>query len=138
MANPLYYERRSMARRNAELTNEVKKLRPKVEDLKWELSLNKAALSAACESGRESNRLLQKSKELLRIARCPDPNCDNKGTTIKTVARTTIGCCGNFLPSGECCGNGVPEPEEDIEPSPCQWCHERDEILSEEKESETK
>lgn len=68
--------------------------------------------------------------ELLTIARCPDASCDNNGTTVHETVSTTIGCCGIYLPDGQCCGNGVPEAVQDIEPAPCQWCHERTKALA--------
>lgn len=73
----------------------------------------------------------EKMAGLLKIARCPDPNCDNKGCTVERVQRTEAGCCGHFHENGECCGNAVPAPVEDIDPAPCQWCHERDSALAE-------
>lgn len=52
--------------------------------------------------------------------KCPN-NCDN-GAIQVIRTETTIVCCGNPSPHGDCCGNGVMEeyPVEDFEP--CQWC----------------
>lgn len=82
-------------------------------------------------AGGSMTDLAEKIKGLLKVARCPDPNCDNKGCTIEHVKATEHACCGQFTETGECCGNSFPVPVEDIGPAPCQWCHERDAALAE-------
>jgi hypothetical protein len=74
-------------------------------------------------------RHLVETQRLLRAAKCPDPDCDGEGMTMIVTTGTTAGCCGVPLATGECCGNPVPEPIQDFEPAPCQWCYERKEIL---------
>lgn len=44
--------------------------------------------------------------KLIEHARCPHPDCDNKGTIAERIS------------------------EDEWEPSPCQWCNERKQILS--------
>ncbi len=69
-----------------------------------------------------------KAAELLRASRCPDPMCDNYGTTVKTVTRWVPICC--MAPQGfHCCGNPVPVESHEHQPARCQWCHERAALL---------
>lgn len=68
--------------------------------------------------------------EMLRVARCPDRNCDNKGTTVRMAERSTPECCGQFHDNGECCGNAVAGVEAEPEPEPCQWCDEREAMIA--------
>lgn len=65
---------------------------------------------------------------LLKIAKCP--NCDGSGVIGVTGVGTEAGCCGNTLPNGECCGNAIPIPVPIQEFEQCQWCAERDELVS--------
>lgn len=58
----------------------------------------------------EQNAKLEAVLGLLKVARCPDQNCDSKGTTW----------LGNHEME-----DGSVEPEL----HPCQWCHERDAAL---------
>lgn len=44
---------------------------------------------------------IQRLKALLKVARCPDPDCDNNGTIAVRVS------------------------DEEWEPQQCQWCHEK-------------
>jgi hypothetical protein len=57
---------------------------------------------------------------LLKLATCP--NCDGSGSVPRPFNR----CCGNARPDGECCGY----PELDVEQEQCQWCFERQLLLS--------
>lgn len=59
---------------------------------------------------------------LLKVAKCP--NCDGSGGIVHVVIGTEVGCCGNLLPTGECCGNAVPVPVPIEEYEQCQWCAE--------------
>lgn len=67
---------------------------------------------------------IEEAVELLRIAKCP--NCDGSGG----IATSDIGfgCCGEPLGNGECCGNAIPEMIAGFEQ--CQWCAEKDELVS--------
>jgi len=67
---------------------------------------------------------------LLRIARCPDRNCDNEGTTVRMVERTAPECCGHFNDDGSCCGDATAGVEAEPEPEPCQWCHARGAMIA--------
>lgn len=58
--------------------------------------------------------------KLLEAACCP--NCDGSGSIVHTVAA----CCGRPTRSGECCGDPVPEQEQEQ----CQWCFERAAAIS--------
>lgn len=74
----------------------------------------------------------RKALELLRVARCPDLHCDGYGTTVQMVDVTVAACCRSLLGDGSCCGNAVPELSQEPAPAPCQWCHERAELLGDE------
>lgn len=52
---------------------------------------------------------------------CPD--CDNSGCIIIETTGVDHGCCGNVLPTGECCGNSVPVPVAQQEQVQCHWCY---------------
>jgi len=64
---------------------------------------------------------------LLKMASCP--NCDGTGGIIRTSIGTEAGCCGEFLPTGECCGNAIPVPVPVEEYEQCQWCAEVKELI---------
>ena len=64
---------------------------------------------------------------LLGVARCPDQNCDNKGTTMEPIQV----CCRRGDDNG-CCG----DPEIDFDAAPCQWCHERTALIESAKRQE--
>ena len=60
-----------------------------------------------------------KLTELLLAARCPDPGCDGFGTVEGVFTGTIAVWCGNAI-EGQVWIDG---------PEPCQWCHERAELL---------
>jgi hypothetical protein len=66
--------------------------------------------------------------ELLKLVKCPI--CDGSGVIIVGTYSIEAGCCGNTLPTGECCGNSiaVQVPTQVLEQ--CQWCAEREELVS--------
>lgn len=72
---------------------------------------------------------IAKLTELLLAARCPDPSCNGFGTVEGEYMGTAAGCCGNPLENGECCGNAIAVPVQEQSFEPCQWCHERAEVL---------
>lgn len=86
--------------------------------------INENGTAAKCL--RDADRLAQ-AEALLSAAKCPD--CDGSGVVVHSVTRPYPECCGNFLDSGECCGEPVAVPVEEGEPGPCQWCHEREGLL---------
>lgn len=65
---------------------------------------------------------------LLKVAQCPQ--CDGSGTLIYSGYGTEAGCCGNTLSNGECCGNAIPIEVQTQEVMQCQWCAEREELIS--------
>ena len=65
---------------------------------------------------------------LLEIANCPQ--CDGSGAIAHPVERIESNCCGRPLSSGECCGNPVPIPVQDIEFEECQFCAEKSAFLA--------
>lgn len=66
---------------------------------------------------------------LLKVASCPDPNCDGEGASAQQVTEQEPRCCGHFLGSGECCGEAIAAPVAALEQVQCQWCYERDALL---------
>lgn len=52
------------------------------------------------------------------------PECDGLGWKIEQVPVPTTICCGNILPHGECCGNGVAGQEWEQEQVRCHACAE--------------
>lgn len=53
--------------------------------------------------------VVAKMKALLKVAVCPDEDCDGKGFTV------------------------VPDGDGDVMQQRCQWCTERDEVLAEDE-----
>lgn len=66
--------------------------------------------------------------QLLKIANCP--NCDGSGAVSVESWDWGHGCCGDILANGECCGNAIPIQVDSQEIEQCQWCAEREELLS--------
>ena len=77
---------------------------------------------------------LKKEKEemvsMLKHAKCPDIDCDNKGTTTDVEQTITPECCGNFDQYGGCCNSPVPKQEFQQVAAPCQFCYERDRLTN--------
>lgn len=51
--------------------------------------------------------------------------CETCGGSGQIEVEYTVadqGCCGNFLPTGECCQTPVAVPMQVIEPAPCPTC----------------
>lgn len=71
-----------------------------------------------------------KLTELLLAARCPNPDCDGFGTVEGVAEIDEPACCGDLLPDGECCGQAVATQYVYQDMGPCQWCHERAELLN--------
>lgn len=65
---------------------------------------------------------------LLKVAQCP--TCDGSGTYTFSITEITHGCCGQPLPNGECCGNAIPVEIPSEELVQCEWCAEREELIS--------
>jgi len=65
---------------------------------------------------------------LLELAQCP--HCNGSGTIEVNGFSIVPGCCGEPLGNGECCGNAIPIQEPIQELQPCQWCEERNELVS--------
>lgn len=68
---------------------------------------------------------------------CPNPSCGNRGYIIEHKCNWVPSCCGNPLPTGECCGNGVMEPEEYPEQIQCEFCYtDPDSIFNNEEQQD--
>ena len=65
---------------------------------------------------------------LLKVAKCPA--CDGSGTISTPGYDIEPGCCGDLRPNGECCGNAVPVEVQTMELEQCQWCAEKDMLIS--------
>ncbi len=68
---------------------------------------------------------LAREKKWIDIAggiKCP--NCDDSGGVVVEYTRAEAGCCGQLLPTGECCGNAIPIPVATQELQQCQFCYE--------------
>ena len=72
----------------------------------------------------------ERLRKLLGMAHCP--NCDGSGAIVHQFL--VPACCGNYLSTGECCGNAAPEEAQEVEQ--CQWCAEQKAILNREQEKQ--
>ena len=54
---------------------------------------------------------------------CPNPGCNNQGWYIVSTTGCEHGCCGNYMPTGECCGNSIPVPVDIAEQVQCEFCY---------------
>lgn len=49
--------------------------------------------------------------------------CFGHGFVERVVNTVEVGCCGNPTRTGECCGNAVPVPGQEIVQDGCPDCH---------------
>ena len=91
-------------------------------DMNWYFSESLGAIESQAES-------IQELVNILKVAKCPDPSCDGNGVTTVLVEGTEVGCCGQPLGNGECCGNAVPVPTQEQEQAPCQWCYAKESLI---------
>ena len=48
--------------------------------------------------------------------------CGGCGEVEFVYEGITPGCCGQFLPTGECCGNAIPVQTQEVGVQPCPEC----------------
>lgn len=65
---------------------------------------------------------------LLRVATCP--NCDGSGAVMRQVSCRQYVSRDMAIDAGDLSMEGSIYREEEFEPEQCQWCYERDALIS--------